>query len=83
MWIYTEAVLCDGHDSTQEYSRRSLISIMESVSWVCDDALEDHEWVSEITTSMQENEVLVVLNYEKDVPCAGQSHRAATDVCSE
>ena len=38
MWIYTEAVLCDGQKSTQEYLRRRLLSSMRSVSWVCDDA---------------------------------------------
>ena len=41
---------------------------MESVNWVCEDALEDHEWVSELTISMHEDEVLVALNYEIDVP---------------
>ena len=57
-WIYTEAVLCDEQESTQEYLRRRLVSIMESFHWVCDDALENHEWVSELTISMHENEVL-------------------------
>ena len=66
------AVLCQGQASTQEYLRRRLISIMESVDWVCDDVLEDHEWVSELTISMQENEVSVALNYEIEVPCVVQ-----------
>ena len=43
MWIYTITMLCDGQGSTQEYLRRRLLSIMESVSWVCEGALEDHE----------------------------------------
>ena len=63
---------CDGQESTQEYLRRRLLSIMESVTWVCEDALEDHKWVSEFTISMQENEVLVAVNYEIDVPCVVQ-----------
>ena len=29
-------------------------SMMESANWVCDDALEDHVWVSELTISCQE-----------------------------
>ena len=33
---------------------------------------EDDEWVSELTISMQENEVLVALNYDIDVPCVVQ-----------
>ena len=37
---------------------------MERVSWVCDVALEDHEWVSELTISRQETEVLVALNFD-------------------
>ena len=72
MWIYTEAVLCDGQESTQEYLRRRLLSIMESVNLVCDGALEVHEWVSETTISMQENAILVALNYVIDVPCVVQ-----------
>ena len=30
---------------------------MEGATWVCDDALEDHVWVSELTISRQEAEV--------------------------
>ena len=45
MWIYTKAVLCDGQESTQDYLRRRLLSNMESVSWVCEEAFEEHEWV--------------------------------------
>ena len=69
MWIYTKAVLCDGQESTQEYLRRRLISIMEGVNWVCKNALEEHEWVSETTICIQKNENLVAKNYEIDVPC--------------
>ena len=73
MWIYTKAVLYDDQEPTQEYLRRRLLSIMESVSWVCEEATEGHEWVSElITISLQENKILVALNYEIDVPCVVQ-----------
>ena len=65
-------MLCDGQKSTQEYLRQKLLSIMESVSWVCDDVLENHESVSKLTGSMPENVVLVVLNYNIDVPCVVQ-----------
>ena len=58
--------------STQEYWRRKLLSNMESVNWVCDVAMEGHEWVSEATVSMEEYGMLVALNYEIDVPCAVQ-----------
>ena len=37
--------------------------------WVCEEAFEVHEWVSELTISMQEEEILVALNYRIDVPC--------------
>ena len=49
---------------------------MESVNLVCDGALEDHEWVSETTISMQENAILVALNYVIDVPCLWFSSRS-------
>ena len=45
---------------------------MESVNWACEEALEDHEWVSELTISTQENEVLAELDYEIDIPCVVQ-----------
>ena len=66
------AVLCDGQESTQDYLRRRLSTIMESVGWVCEEAMEGHEWVSELTISMQETENLVGLKYEIDVPCVVQ-----------
>ena len=34
---------------------------MEAVNWVCDDALEDHVWVSELTISCQEAKNLEAL----------------------
>ena len=72
VWIRTEAVLCDGQESTQDYLRRRLSTIMESVGWVCEEAMEGHEWVSELNISMQEKEILVALSYEIDVPCVVQ-----------
>ena len=53
MWIQTKAVLCVEHDSTQEYLKTRMLSIMESVNWVCEDALEEHEWVSPLTISLK------------------------------
>ena len=29
-------------------------SIMEAVNWVCDDARDNHEWVSEFSMALQE-----------------------------
>ena len=48
-WIYTNAVLFYGQETTQEYLMRWLQCTTESVNWVCDEAMEDHEWVSELT----------------------------------
>ena len=45
---------------------------MESVSWVCEDALEDHEWVTQLSVTLKENEILVALNYDIGVPCVIQ-----------
>ena len=72
MWTYTKAVLCDGQASTQDYLRRWLLSITECVIWVCEEVFGEHEWVSELTISMQEEEVLVVLDHRLDVPCVVQ-----------
>ena len=61
MWICTEAVLCDGQGPTQENLRRKLSTIMESVGWVCEDALRDHEWVTELNVIKKENQKLAAL----------------------
>ena len=38
---------------------------MEAVSWVCDDALEEHLCVSEQTISLQKAKVLEALQYDR------------------
>ena len=40
---------------------------MEGVNWVCVDALDDHKWVSELTISRQEADVLVAVDYDIEV----------------
>ena len=59
MWIHSKAVICDRHENTQEYLMQEIRSIMEDAIWVCDDALDDHVWVSELTISCLETKVLV------------------------
>ena len=44
-----------------------------AVSWVCDDALDDHVWVSELTMSCREAKVLEPLQYNIANPCIVQS----------
>ena len=44
---------------------------MESVNWVCEEVLEEHEWVSPYTISLKE-EVLREMEKELDVPCVVQ-----------
>ena len=57
---------------TQEHLRRKLTTIMESVSRVCEDAMEDHERVTELAVTLKEKEILVALYYDLDVPCVIQ-----------
>ena len=47
-------------------------SIWEAVNWVCDDALDDHVWVSELTISCQKAKVLEALQYDFANPCMVQ-----------
>ena len=69
MWIYTEAILCDGHRRPLQDPRQMLVIIMECVSWVCEDALWEHEWVTEPNVLWKENDMLEELNCDLDVPC--------------
>ena len=43
--------------------------IMECVSWVCEDFLSEHVWVTEPNVLWKENDTLEALNYDIDVPC--------------
>ena len=72
MWVYTKCVLCDGQETTQHFFKRRMLSILESVNWVCEEVLEEHDWVSPLAISMkEEEEVLKELDYELDVPLCG------------
>ena len=45
---------------------------MEEVNLVCDDALDDNVWVSELTISCHEAKVLEALQYDLANPCIVQ-----------
>ena len=63
---------CDGQGPTQEDLRQRLSTIVECVSWVCEDALWEHEWVTQLNVIQKENKILEALNYCLDVPCSIQ-----------
>ena len=42
---------------------------MESVSWVTEDFLWEHEWITETNVTSKENVIMEALNYDIDVPC--------------
>ena len=69
MWIYTKAVLCDGHRRPVQDLRQMLVIIMERFSWVCEDALWEHEWVTEANVLWKENNILEALKHDIDVSC--------------
>ena len=43
--------------TTQHFSKRRMMSIMESANWVCEEVLEEREWVSPLTIPLQEEKV--------------------------
>ena len=45
---------------------------MDAVNWVCDDAVDEHVWVSKQTISLQEAEVLEALQYDLEIPSTVQ-----------
>ena len=45
---------------------------MEADNWMCDDALDEHVWLSEQTMSSQEAKVLEALQYDLEIPCIVQ-----------
>ena len=49
--------------------QRILSIIVKSVSWVTEDSLWEHEWITEANVTLKENDILEALNYDIDVPC--------------
>ena len=48
MWIYTKAAMCDGRKRNPPLDLQTIQAIIiESVSWVTEDFLWDHEWITE------------------------------------
>ena len=70
MWIHTKAVLCDGRGRDPLLDLKPILRIiMEGVSWVTEDILWEHEWITETNVVLKENDILEALNYDIDVPC--------------
>ena len=70
MWIYTEAVLCDGRRRDPPLDLQPILRIIvESVSWVTEDVLWEHEWITETNVTLKENDILQAINCNIEVPC--------------
>ena len=66
----TEAVLCEGRRRDLPQDLQPMLGIIvESVSWVTDDFLWEHEWITDTNVTMEENLFLEALNYDIDVLC--------------
>ena len=72
MWIFSKAMICNGQDSTQECRLLKFRSIMEAVSWVCDDALDDHVCWDLNSHLLSGSKVLEALQYDLANPCLVQ-----------
>ena len=59
---------CGTGEATPEDLRRKLVIIRECGSWVCEYALWEHEWVTELNVILKENELLEALNSDLGVP---------------
>ena len=57
--------------TTQHFSKRRMMSIMENANWVCEEVLEEREWVSPLTIPLQEEEVSRELDNAIDVSLCG------------
>ena len=70
--IYTKAVVCNGQNHMQNFRIHELRSIVEAVNWLCDDALDEHVWVSEQAISLQEAKFLEALQRDLEIQCIVQ-----------
>ena len=70
MWMYTKAALCDGRKKDPPLDLQpTLATIIESVSWVTEDSLWEHEWITETKVTMRENPILEARHHDIEVPC--------------
>ena len=68
------AEVCDGRRRDPPQDLQPFLGIVvESVSWVTEDFLWKHEWITDTNVTLKENTVLEALNYDIDVPCPLQS----------
>ena len=54
--MFTKAVLCDGRGRPPQDLRQTLQINMECMSWVCEDFLREHEWVTETNVLWKESD---------------------------
>ena len=72
IWMYTKAALCDGRKKDPPLDLQPILAtIIESVSWVTEDSLLDHEWITETKVTMRENPILEARHYDIEVPRRG------------
>ena len=70
MWMCNKAALCDGRKRDPPSDMQTfLVIIIESVSWVTEDSLWDHEWITKTKVTMKENHILEALRDDIEVPC--------------
>ena len=70
MWVQTKAALCDGRKRDPPWNVQTIQAIIiESVSWVIEDFLCDHEEITETKVTMKENLFLEAHHNDIEVPC--------------
>ena len=70
LWIFTKDVFCDGRKRDPPLVVQLTFDIIvESVSWVTEDSLWNHEWITETNVTLKEKDNWEALNYDIDVPC--------------
>ena len=89
MWINTKAVLFYGRKSDPTLDLQPILAIIvESVSWVPEDSLWDHEWITETKVTMKENLILEAPHCFSTYcahfngPCYGFQHRQTSTASS-
>ena len=70
MCIHIKAALCDGRKRDPPLDLQPILAIIiESVSWVTEELLWDHEWITETKVAMKEKLILEALHHDIEVPC--------------
>ena len=68
IWIYHQAVTCNGRRKREAYKDQKRNSVIEAMNWSRSTVLPGHKWASDLSLIMHQQDILQTLKFDIDVP---------------